>query len=616
VRIEEFEGIFRPPRPSAGPHTLDAPIRYEVWRSYALGRPADPVDLLLESTELGSATAIKAIRGSLTRLDVDLGVARPATLDELIVIKLDFDALLEVIVPLTSWQNIIEVGRHLSVAAIQQQLREALKAEEDGASATDRTLPLPPTLMAERFARNPQDLLDRFRWFSLLAVRIGYVDRPARTDTAQALFAPSTVAGRNAATWLKRRFTRAGQPEPPVKVASVSMNRAATFAVQRSRNTIKADAAIRLFALDSAGLGWAVLDSGIDARHPAFRMLDPAGRPHSKMAELTPKDVVSFTNNTRIVATYDLTQARERFAGLGSGESLLQRVQDEFTINLYPENVYLPPANDHGTHVAGILAANWLEEVKTEDGLVEWKPKLLGVCPDLRLWDIRVLDDTGRGDEFSVIAGLRLVQEINRKAGRLVIHGVNLSMSMPHHVANYACGWTPVCNACTDLVDSGVVVVTAAGNTGFTDAAGNRRADGTNYNDISITDPGNAEKVITVGATHATLPHRYGPSYFSARGPTADGRRKPDLLAPGEGITGPIPLVHDTEAEYKSYDGTSQAAPHVSGAAALLLARYPELRGQPERVKQLLCGSSTDLGREAYFQGHGLVDVLRALQSH
>ena len=81
-------------------------------------------------------------------------------------------------------------------------------------------------------------------------------------------------------------------------------------------------------------------------------------------------------------------------------------------------------------------------------------------------------------------------------------------------------------------------------------------------------------------------------------------------------ITGPIPLVHDTEAEYKSYDGTSQAAPHVSGAAALLLARYPELRGQPERVKQLLCESSTDLGREAYFQGHGLVDVLRALQSH
>jgi subtilisin family serine protease len=73
--------------------------------------------------------------------------------------------------------------------------------------------------------------------------------------------------------------------------------------------------------------------------------------------------------------------------------------------------------------------------------------------------------------------------------------------------------------------------------------------------------------------------------------------------------------VHNNDADYKSYDGTSQAAPHVSGAAALLLGRYPELSGQPERVKQILCSTSTDLGREPYFQGHGLVDVLRALQS-
>jgi subtilisin family serine protease len=196
-----------------------------------------------------------------------------------------------------------------------------------------------------------------------------------------------------------------------------------------------------------------------------------------------------------------------------------------------------------------------------------------------------------------------------------VIHGVNVSLAIAHHAANYACGWTPVCNACSDLVDSGVVVVAAAGNTGFSDPTGNGRTDGTSYNTVSITDPGNAEKVITVGATHSTLPHRYGTSYFSARGPTADGRRKPDLLAPGEGITGPLPLVGDSEADFKAYDGTSQAAPHVSGAAALLLGRYPELRGQPERVKQILCDTATDLGREPYFQGHGLIDVLRALQS-
>ena len=62
-------------------------------------------------------------------------------------------------------------------------------------------------------------------------------------------------------------------------------------------------------------------------------------------------------------------------------------------------------------------------------------------------------------------------------------------------------------------------------------------------------------------------------------------------------------------------DGTSQAAPHVSGAAALLMSRHRELIGDPARVKQVLMETATDLGRERYFQGAGLVDVLRAIQS-
>ena len=57
------------------------------------------------------------------------------------------------------------------------------------------------------------------------------------------------------------------------------------------------------------------------------------------------------------------------------------------------------------------------------------------------------------------------------------------------------------------------------------------------------------------------------------------------------------------------------AAPHVSGAAALLMARHKELKGQPARIKQILCDTATDLRRERSFQGRGMVDVLRALQS-
>jgi serine protease AprX len=57
------------------------------------------------------------------------------------------------------------------------------------------------------------------------------------------------------------------------------------------------------------------------------------------------------------------------------------------------------------------------------------------------------------------------------------------------------------------------------------------------------------------------------------------------------------------------------AAPHVSGVAALLMARHNELVGQPARIKQILRDTATDLGRERYFQGAGMLDALRALQS-
>ena len=124
----------------------------------------------------------------------------------------------------------------------------------------------------------------------------------------------------------------------------------------------------------------------------------------------------------------------------------------------------------------------------------------------------------------------------------------------------------------------------------------------------SKQDPGLA--LIDGGPSNVYKPHTYGVSFFSSRGPTGDGRLKPDLVAPGERIESCLP-----GKEWGELDGTSMAAPHVSGAAAMLMARYDELIGEPQRIKQILCESATDLGRERSFQGHGMLDVLRAFQS-
>ena len=215
----------------------------------------------------------------------------------------------------------------------------------------------------------------------------------------------------------------------------------------------------------------------------------------------------------------------------------------------------------------------------------------------------------GRGEEFAIAGALQFVRHLNAHSDLQVIHGANLSLSLDHDLANYAVGRTPICDECERLMSNGVVVVAAAGNEGqATYVREGRQQDG--FRTVAITDPGNAEGVVTVGSTHRQNPHTYGVSYFSSKGPTGDGRHKPDLVAPGEKISAPTP-----EGDYQMKDGTSQSTAHVSGVAAMLMARHPELVGQPLEVKELLCRTATDLGRERDFQGAGMVDALRALQA-
>jgi subtilisin family serine protease len=71
----------------------------------------------------------------------------------------------------------------------------------------------------------------------------------------------------------------------------------------------------------------------------------------------------------------------------------------------------------------------------------------------------------------------------------------------------------------------------------------------------------------------------------------------------------------DAKFDYLEQSGTSMAAPHVSGVVAAFLSVRREFIGQPEKVKDIFIKSATDLNRDRYFQGSGLVDLMRAIQS-
>jgi subtilisin family serine protease len=113
---------------------------------------------------------------------------------------------------------------------------------------------------------------------------------------------------------------------------------------------------------------------------------------------------------------------------------------------------------------------------------------------------------------------------------------------------------------------------------------------------------------------HRDQPYRYGISYFSSRGPTADGRAKPDLVAPGERIMScNAEYGRRGSPRYIEMSGTSMACPHVSGMIAALLSVRRAYRGRPDEVKRLLLRHCTDLGRDRYHQGAGIPNLMKML---
>jgi serine protease AprX len=386
--------------------------------------------------------------------------------------------------------------------------------------------------------------------------------------------------------------------------------------INLSISTVKVDAAHNAFSALGEGIVWAVLDSGIDGDHPHFK--------------------------------------KHKNLELGSAADALKH--RDFTVPDEKDEKPLEDVFGHGTHVAGIIGGELTEQQGTieadiryrnelglpQDLQIAIRPSISGMAPKCKLVSLKILDSQGRDPEkttlkgkvSNIMAALDYVQQVNGYGRRIRIHGVNLSVGYDFEPRWFACGQSPLCVEVDRLVKSGVVVVVAAGNTGYPATFTEDKGFVSSGKDLSINDPGNSELAVTVGSTHRDMPHVYGVSYFSSKGPTGDGRRKPDLVAPGEKIIsadstqrrvaknlniGPLDKTSTgndmLHGKYREDTGTSMAAPHVSGVIAAFLSVRREFIGRAEQVKQIFCSTATDLGRERYFQGNGLVDLMRSIQS-
>jgi subtilisin family serine protease len=382
--------------------------------------------------------------------------------------------------------------------------------------------------------------------------------------------------------------------------------------IDRSAPTVKADAAWRSYNARGRGVAWAVVDSGIDGCHPHFAELQLAAE--AKAQEPT----------------------RGRTAGLHQDFTSLVRLPGD------PPTDPPEPLSDqqgHGTHVAGIISgstpAGREARVAASDeplngGYVQRLRvgTLSGMAPECELVSIKVLRRTRLGtfvtSSAAVIRALDYLRtEVNIDPNVLRVHGVNLSLGCDWDPQHYAAGQSPLSQTVNQLVDAGVVVVISSGNGG---GGVNVQSDSTALLG-TITEPAHAEKCIAVGSTHREAPHIFGVSWTSGKGPTLDGRLKPDVVAPGEWITSAATGLVRTRSRlddlpaddpdrlltYAEQSGTSMAAPHVSGVIAAFLSARPEFIGRPREVKQLLMTTATDIGRERYAQGSGVVDLMRML---
>ena len=215
-------------------------------------------------------------------------------------------------------------------------------------------------------------------------------------------------------------------------------------------------------------------------------------------------------------------------------------------------------SGSHGTHCAGIAA-----------GTGGPSGTYSGVAPQANLVGVIALDG-GSGDEGDL---LRAVDWTIENKDRFSIDVMSLSLGGPIVIPGATNnGDSSISQALDVAVEAGIVTVVAIGNGNLGIAA----------HPASASYPGDSVKAITVGSVNDD----HNREIYSSRGPTGDGRLKPDVMAPGGAIMSASAGSGDG---YVSYSGTSMATPHVAGVAALMIQANPGISptSNSDYVKQI-----------------------------
>ncbi|MEO8522557.1 MAG: S8 family peptidase, partial [Acidobacteriota bacterium] len=344
-------------------------------------------------------------------------------------------------------------------------------------------------------------------------------------------------------------------------VARIIWDRPLDSTMNRVAVTVGARAVEWGLGLTGAGIGVAVIDSGVSTWHD----------------DLTYKgssSLVKVKNGQRVAAFVDFVGGRTQS-------------YDDY---------------GHGTHVAGIIAGNGYDSYGAR----------AGIAPDAHLVALKVLDGDGRGVISNVIAALEWAVT-NRAAYNIRVINLSVGAGITESYKT-----DPLALAAKRAVDAGIVVVAAAGNLGK-NALGQPQ-----YGGITAPGNAPWVLTVGASSTQGTITRKDDVyATYSSRGPSAvDYMAKPDLLAPGTGVVSlsdPTSLLYMTRTSsllggilplaskpYLSLSGTSMAAPVVAGTVALMFQANPSLT--PNLVKALLQYTAQPYpGYDALTQGTGFL---------